>query len=138
MPATLAQHELACPECGAPMVLRPGRFGQFYGCTRFAETGCKGRHGAHPDGAPMGTPATADVKRARIEAHRLFDRLWQSKKMKRTAAYAWLSQAMGLPSEQAHIGRFDREQCARVIALVEEKLASYQERSSRPRTARSR
>jgi ribonuclease HI len=29
-----------CPECGAPMVLRKGKFGKFYGCSRFPE--CKG------------------------------------------------------------------------------------------------
>jgi len=32
--------ELLCPECGAPMELREGRFGRFYGCTRYPE--CKG------------------------------------------------------------------------------------------------
>jgi ribonuclease HI len=26
---------LKCPECGAPMVLRTGKYGKFYGCSRF-------------------------------------------------------------------------------------------------------
>ena len=31
-----------CPKCGAPMVLRRGR-GQFFGCSNFATTQCKGK-----------------------------------------------------------------------------------------------
>jgi DNA topoisomerase-1 len=29
--------EKVCPKCGAPMHLRPGRYGQFYGCTRYPD-----------------------------------------------------------------------------------------------------
>jgi DNA topoisomerase-1 len=29
--------EKACPKCGAPMVLRRGRYGQFYGCSRYPD-----------------------------------------------------------------------------------------------------
>lgn len=29
--------EKVCPKCGAPMQLRPGRYGQFYGCTRYPD-----------------------------------------------------------------------------------------------------
>ncbi|MFQ6090886.1 MAG: DNA topoisomerase, partial [Candidatus Bipolaricaulia bacterium] len=32
--------DLKCPLCGAPLELREGRFGRFYGCTRYPE--CKG------------------------------------------------------------------------------------------------
>ena len=31
---------VSCPECGSPMVLRHGRYGDFYGCSRFPK--CKG------------------------------------------------------------------------------------------------
>jgi replicative superfamily II helicase len=31
-----------CPECDAPMAKRSGRRGEFYGCTNFFKTGCKG------------------------------------------------------------------------------------------------
>ena len=31
-----------CPECDAPMQKRSGRKGEFYGCTNFFKTGCKG------------------------------------------------------------------------------------------------
>ncbi len=29
--------EKACPKCGAPMQLRQGRYGQFYGCTKYPD-----------------------------------------------------------------------------------------------------
>jgi len=35
-----AESDIKCPECGSPMVLRNGRYGKFYGCSRFPY--CKG------------------------------------------------------------------------------------------------
>ncbi len=32
--------KVTCPKCGAPMVVRNGRYGKFYGCTRFPQ--CRG------------------------------------------------------------------------------------------------
>ncbi|MBR1863763.1 MAG: topoisomerase DNA-binding C4 zinc finger domain-containing protein [Ruminococcus sp.] len=40
---TVADGVLKCPRCGAPMKLRTARDGrQFYGCTNFPSSGCKG------------------------------------------------------------------------------------------------
>jgi ssDNA-binding Zn-finger/Zn-ribbon topoisomerase 1 len=114
---------LPCPECGAPMALRPSRFGPFYGCSRWRETGCRGSHGAHPNGAPLGTPATRLTKDARIRAHDAFDRLWQNGRMKRSRAYRWLRIMMNLSKPNAHIGKFTIEQCDRLVLLVERELA---------------
>lgn len=99
------------------MVLRAGKFGKFWGCTRFPD--CKGTHGAHQaDGKPLGIPADHLTKQARISAHAAFDMLWKSKKMTRSEAYRWLQQAMNLPKDEVHIGRFTVDQCASLIALV--------------------
>jgi DNA topoisomerase-1 len=38
-----------CPECGAPMVMKRGRFGRFFACTRYPE--CKGTKSV-----PLGVP----------------------------------------------------------------------------------
>jgi len=38
--AKKTETDLKCPLCGSPMELREGRFGRFYGCTRYPE--CKG------------------------------------------------------------------------------------------------
>jgi hypothetical protein len=118
MTAAPLQHALACPECGCPMALRPSRFGPFYGCTAWRQTGCRGSHGAHPDGRPLGIPADAATKAARIRAHESFDRLWQYGAMKRGAAYRWMRETLGLTKEQAHIGRFTIAQCDVLVAAV--------------------
>jgi hypothetical protein len=112
-----------CPDCGERMVLRNGAWGRFWGCSAFPK--CHGKHGAHPDGRPLGTPATKGVRAARIRAHTAFDQLWQknefSKKalMKRKDAYSWLQQAMGLTADQAHIAHFNIEQCEQLIERVD-------------------
>lgn len=112
------QHKVDCPECGAPMRLRESRHGLFYGCTKFPE--CKGAHGAHPDGKPLGTPADVATKQARIALHAVFDSLWKgsSARMTRGEAYLHLQSKMGMTSEQAHIGSFTKEQCERAIAAL--------------------
>lgn len=122
-------HKLACPDCGAPMVLKPSRYKPFYGCSRWRDTGCPGSVGAHPDGSPMGIPASSETKGWRITAHSWFDLLWSESgstraPMKRRDAYAWMQKAMNLSADDAHIARFTAEQCQQLIALVEQELAA--------------
>lgn len=107
---------VACGECGSPMTLRSGRFGRFYGCTRWPE--CGGVHGAHPDGSPMGEPADQATRHARIAAHAAFDQLWQSGRMTRKAAYSWLARTTNLTPSSAHIAKMDRAQCEAVVAAA--------------------
>jgi len=33
---------VSCPVCGAPMARRSGKYGDFWGCTRYRESGCRG------------------------------------------------------------------------------------------------
>ena len=109
---------LECPECGSSMELKPSKFGQdrmYYACT---VEGCPGAHGAHPDGTPLGKPADQATKRMRIAAHAEFDKLWQSGNMKRKQAYAWMQRALGMTSDEAHIGNFDSATCTRLIKAV--------------------
>ncbi len=112
-----AAHDLECPECGAPMELREGKYGKFYGCTRFPD--CKGAHGAHPDGRPLGTPADSETKQWRMKAHDAFDALWKSGDMERNEAYDWLCEQMELDREDCHIGKFDKRQCESVVEICE-------------------
>lgn len=125
MATTVTPVALACPDCGAPMKLKGSRHGLFYGCTKWSETRCCGSHGAHPDGRPLGIPATRDTKDARIRAHAVFDQLWQYRGAKRREAYRWMKRVMQLSRSEAHIGRFTLEQCEQLIALVEAELAVY-------------
>ena len=71
------EHVVTC-FCGSLMKLRWAAKYQnwFYGCIRFPD--CKGAHGCHPDGKPLGKPAPPEVKKWRIAAHEIFDRLWKN------------------------------------------------------------
>jgi len=84
----------ACPECSAPMVLVHNRGFRtrahpngkpFYGCTRYPS--CRGAHGAHADGRPLGRPGTPEERAARVAAHGWFDKLWQGRVRSRDEAY---------------------------------------------------
>jgi ssDNA-binding Zn-finger/Zn-ribbon topoisomerase 1 len=118
-----AVDNLVCPECGAHMVLRESKKFRkpFYGCERFPE--CRAAHGAHTDGRPLGIPANADTKRARMRAHRVFDALWQAKPgeepiMSRVEAYVWMGMALRVSPNETNIGRFSREQCEKLVQKV--------------------
>jgi|SRR5271157_2853953 len=98
-----------CPDCESPMELGQDKYGRAYLCTR---PGCRGRHSVHQvTGLPMGVPADARVRRLRSEAHEVFDRIWKTKKMTRSQAYAWMIKKMVVHPDNAHIGQFTAEQC---------------------------
>lgn len=115
---------LACPDCGAPMLLREsgkftypnGRPHKFWGCSKYPD--CRATHGAHPNGQPFGIPADSPTKAARNRAHEHFDPLWQRERggtMSRVEAYRFMQRLMGMTEEQAHIGRFSIAQCDLLI-----------------------
>lgn len=107
--------DLKCPECGGQMLLRvtKGKNRRFYSCERFPD--CRGSHGCHPDGKPLGVPADQETKELRIRAHEVFDRLWKLEGKSRAKAYTWLSIALGIKRVNCHIGSFDKAMCNRVI-----------------------
>ncbi len=108
----------ACPDCEADMILRNSKYGLFYGCINFPE--CTSAHGAHKDtGEPLGIPADKKTKEWRMKAHEAFDQLWKKYGYKRKESYKLLQTTMGMTSEQAHIGRFDIEQCKKLIQKLE-------------------
>jgi len=113
-----AEHDLKCPECSAPMRLRPSKYGLFYGCSRYPL--CSSAHGAHPDGSPLGIPADKKTKEARIRAHGFFDTLWKEEYMSRGDAYKWMQKKMNLEEDDAHIGKFTFEQCREREGYVNE------------------
>ena len=116
----LLEEKLDCPECGALMKLRHSVHGLFYGCTQWEATGCKGSHGAHRDGRPLGVPADSDTKKMRVMAHSTLDPLWQKGGVfkSRDQAYAWMQEALGLSAAEAHIGQFDIAQCKALIERI--------------------
>lgn len=113
------RYDLKCPDCGGTLMMRrSGKLGRpFYGCTKFPE--CRGCHGAHFDGSPLGVPGDRATREARKRAHELFDKVWQNRLVQdRQAAYKWLMKALGLSVEMAHIARLTIEQCSELHRKV--------------------
>ncbi len=114
------QKKVICAECKAPMELLPsdtyfydnGEPRKYWVCTKAPD--CNGRHGAHPDGTPLGTPGDARTKSARRQAHSTFDHWWRTRRISRGMAYKKLEEVMGLGRGEAHIGNFNVEQCLKV------------------------
>lgn len=132
-----------CPYCGkdtvyhktSDMVYRQD-YGPIWMCAP-----CQAWVGVHHAGRrALGRVANAELRFWKKMAHDAFDPLWkrkvqygirkdaglsqgrnykQFKNACRNAAYAWLTKAMELPPEHAHIGMFTVEQCKKVIALCE-------------------
>jgi len=111
----IRQRKVICPECGSPMKLKNGKYkDMFYGCTRYPL--CKASHGSHPDGKPLGIPADKKTRQARIDAHALFDKLPGTKRDR----YKELKEIMGMTVQQAHIAKFDIQQCEFLITYLKE------------------
>jgi hypothetical protein len=96
-------------------------YGPTWTCVR-----CQAWVGCHPGTEnPLGGLANAELRRLKMEAHAVFDPLWQrkmvrdqcSKSRARKAGYAWLSQQLGIPPEQTHIGYMNEDECRRVIDI---------------------
>jgi ssDNA-binding Zn-finger/Zn-ribbon topoisomerase 1 len=121
-------HHLVCPECGAKLVLRSRRDGKwFYGCEMWMDTKCDGGIGAHPDGTPLGIPANKETKKARVEAHRSFDRLCTEGKMSKGKAYKWMKKTLQLANGMSHIAMMTKSQCEALVAAVDTKLGKKEQ-----------
>lgn len=128
----MKQVKIRCPYCGAHAVLRsskavyqskakPGR--HLFVCARYPL--CDSYVGAHEGTLlPMGTLANGDLRNKRIQAHRAFNRLWESGTMKKWQAYRWMQAKFGLCSQQAHIAMFSEYMCDQLIAECD-KAASH-------------
>lgn len=87
---TYKTYPVTCAECGSVMRLVNGRFGLFYGCTRWPH--CRGAHKAHPDGRPVGEPANKEIKNVRVRVHGLLNMIWDyNTRAGRSKMYAWLA-----------------------------------------------
>lgn len=71
------------------------------------------------------TPADDETRASRSRCHEVFDSLWKGRRrfQSRRKAYQWMMTAMGLPKSKAHIGMFSKEQCNRLMELVEAESA---------------
>lgn len=121
---------IKCPYCGAQAFLHPSsavyginaRSGEsLYVCSRYPA--CDSYVGAHRKSLlPMGSLANGDLRNKRIQAHKVFDRLWQNGIMEKWQAYQWMQAKFGLSSEQAHIAKFSEYMCDQLIRICEQAL----------------
>lgn len=118
--------EVYCDYCGrrAEFVDSKVIYGKSYGmiylcrcCPGYAYVGVhKGTD------RPLGRLADMELRELKKLAHAAFDPLWKEGRFKghRKAAYAWLSEQMGLPQEKTHIGMFDTVRCEWVVQICQE------------------
>ena len=116
--------ESTCPYCGRETTQvtgktlyphRPDLFQRkFWACLP-----CDAYVGCHPNGEPLGRLANKQLRAAKQKAHYYFDPIWRDGKMKRTKAYKWLSQQLGIKVEDCHIGHFDIKLCDQVVAICQ-------------------
>lgn len=117
---------IKCPYCGSRALLRPASVvygakaadpaAPYYVCARYPS--CDAYVAAHKKNClPMGSLANAELRRKRIQAHAALDRLWEGGLMSKKQAYLWLQAKLGLPEQEAHIGRFSTFRCEQVIQL---------------------
>jgi hypothetical protein len=101
-------------------------YGFIYLCDAYPN--CDARVGCHPGTIiALGTLANRELRKWRSLVHRKFDPLWQSGVFSsRQAAYKWLSKVMRLPLERTHVAMFDKRQCQRAIACVEDFSKGWQ------------
>lgn len=104
------------------------RHKQFYLCEDCnAYVGC---HGGTT--RPLGVPANAELRKARLDTHNKFDRLWKEEnyiprsstantkgsRLSRSSAYILLAAHMNLNTKDTHIGQFNIKQCQQALAFV--------------------
>lgn len=111
-----------CGDCSLPMKLKAGsskypKHPVFYSCQRYPV--CKGTHGAHPDGQPMGIPANTETRLARRGAHQVFDGWWKDEQGASAGdGYQWMRDTLKMTRDLAHIGNFTIAQCGDLINAV--------------------
>jgi len=92
-----------------------------YVCSRYPV--CDSYVGAHRKTLkPLGIPASRKLRRKRMQAHKIFDQLWQNKLMEKWQAYEWMEEKFGLNREQAHIARFSEDMCDKLISACKQTL----------------
>lgn len=107
----------ACSFCSESVVIK--HHTDVYGGRVFSDwpwmyvcEGCGARVGMHPfTNIPLGTLADKATRDARTACKPVFERLFQSGRMTRTDAYAWLAMRLGITAAQCHFGLFDRHTC---------------------------
>ena len=114
-----------CPYCHGKMLKRDKKYvyGIVWGknewvwvCENYPR--CSSYVGCHPNtDIPLGRVADHNLREWKKRTHRVFDVLWKSHHMSRRTAYVWLSEKLGIPQSDCHIGMFDEDLCRQAIKV---------------------
>ncbi|MGF7131966.1 hypothetical protein P3T40_003449 [Paraburkholderia sp. EB58] len=123
---------VVCPYCDRDAVLVKGtviyphrqdlyarNFWHCASCDAYVGTHRRNRKLKLNGDEPLGRLANRELRKAKVATHAAFDPLWVSGAMTRQAAYEWLAGAIGVSSDNCHIGMFDLDACRAVVAAVE-------------------
>jgi hypothetical protein len=118
-----------CPYCNrdSDFVDSAVVYGRSFGMVYYCQP-CQAWCGVHKgSNVALGRLAKADLREAKREAHKYFDKIFKRDIMDRTEAYTWLSDQLGLPREYTHIGMFSLETCKRATQVTKEFLNRIRE-----------
>lgn len=110
----------SCPYCGNPTKLVEDSqiYWRSYGTKCYICEPCGAWVGCHKNSdKALGRVANKELRELKHQAHDAFDPIWKNGHLRRTQAYEVLSIALGLPTEQTHIGMFNEDMCRKVIEL---------------------
>lgn len=114
-PSTQRAAKVTCPCHGCDLVASDTRYGVRHGCP---VNGCT----VVCWNGSTSTPADQETRDLRHKCHETFDPLWRNKTrwQSRGNAYKWLQRFTGLSMHDAHIGKFNADQCRNLLnALLE-------------------
>lgn len=118
-----------CPYCGGSTeyvdssVVYGRSYGMIYRCSP-----CEAYVGVHKGtDKALGRLADAELREFKKKAHAAFNPIYesglintlypQSNRSPRKKAYLWLSEQLGIPEDETHIGMMDVDQCRSVIVI---------------------
>jgi|SRR6185369_12624458 len=123
--------EILCPYCGAKAQLKDSSviYGKSYGfvwvCANYPK--CDSYVGTHKnskDHKPLGRMANYELRELKKQCHRYFDNLWQQPQKwgyTRSEAYKKMQQVMGMTEYEAHIAKFNEQECQKFIKAFKNK-----------------
>ena len=103
--------------------------GQLYVCSRYPA--CDSYVGVHSGTIlPKGTLADQNLRRKRIQTHRIFDQIWKRGILSKQDAYRWMADKFCLNPKDAHIGNFSDYMCDQLIQEASKVLHNNQKQFS--------
>lgn len=131
---------MTCPYCHAEVQRVTGEviyshrrdlyYKNFWSCEP-----CGAYVGCHEGGnSPLGRLANKELRQWKMNAHAVFDPIWRTRQMSRSAAYGWLAESLGIKFNECHIGMFDVDTCKRVVEICKARRFSHDDQTNQSRS----